>query len=64
MGTPNETSTYIRLGMDPGTWAPPDAPVYSPAFDTTPAELITSWILDDTVLSWQDVGLGALTLEP
>ncbi|HCB06832.1 MAG TPA: S-methyl-5-thioribose-1-phosphate isomerase [Nocardioides bacterium] len=48
-----------------GPWAPPDAPVYNPAFDTTPAELITSWILDDAVLSSQDVAEGALrTIEP
>lgn len=27
-------------------WSPADAPVYNPAFDVTPAALITGWILD------------------
>ena len=27
-------------------WSPQNAPVYNPAFDTTPAELVTSYILD------------------
>lgn len=47
-----------------GSWAPPDAPVYNPAFDVTPAALITSWILDDGVLTGPDVAAGALSLEP
>ena len=27
-------------------WSPKDAPVYNPAFDVTPANLVTSYILD------------------
>lgn len=27
-------------------WSPLDAPVFNPAFDVTPAELVTAWILD------------------
>jgi methylthioribose-1-phosphate isomerase len=42
-------------------WAPPQAPVYNPAFDITPAELVTGWILDNGVFSQNDVSKGALT---
>ncbi|NOY26227.1 MAG: S-methyl-5-thioribose-1-phosphate isomerase [Oligoflexia bacterium] len=41
-------------------WAPMKAPVFNPAFDVTPADLVTSWILDDAELSPQDVGSGGL----
>lgn len=27
-------------------WSPEDSPVYNPAFDVTPAELVSGWILD------------------
>lgn len=30
-------------------WAPADTPVFNPAFDVTPAELVTGWILDSGV---------------
>ena len=30
-------------------WAPQDATVYNPAFDVTPASLVTGWILDSGV---------------
>jgi len=42
-------------------WAPEQAPVYNPAFDITPAELVTRWILDTGVFSQNDVTNGALT---
>lgn len=29
------------------TWSPADAPVYNPAFDLTPAQWITGWVLDN-----------------
>ena len=39
-------------------WSPADAPVYNPAFDVTPAALISGWILDAGVYSrggaWAD----------
>ncbi|GAB3672765.1 S-methyl-5-thioribose-1-phosphate isomerase [Salinisphaera aquimarina] len=41
-------------------WAPADAPVANPAFDVTPAQLITSWILDTGVFDAADVAAGAL----
>lgn len=30
-------------------WSPPDSPVHNPAFDVTPAALISAWVLDDGV---------------
>ena len=27
-------------------WAPENAPVWNPAFDVTPAKLVTAWVLD------------------
>lgn len=41
-------------------WSPADAPVHNPAFDITPADLVTGWVLDTGVLSLEDVGDGAL----
>ncbi|KFK92367.1 MULTISPECIES: S-methyl-5-thioribose-1-phosphate isomerase [unclassified Serratia (in: enterobacteria)] len=39
-------------------WAPIDAPVYNPAFDVTPAALISGWVLDCGVISPQQVADG------
>ena len=41
-------------------WAPARAPVANPAFDVTPAELVTSWVLDSGVRTPVDVAAGAL----
>ena len=41
-------------------WAPADAPVYNPAFDVTPATLVSGWILDSGVYDLDDVNAGAL----
>lgn len=41
-------------------WAPADAPVANPAFDVTPAALITHWILDAGVFGQADIQAGAL----
>ena len=41
-------------------WSPRDAPVYNPAFDVTPAELVTGWILDSGVYTQEQVKAGAL----
>jgi methylthioribose-1-phosphate isomerase len=35
--------------------------VYNPAFDVTPAKLITAWVLDTGVYNKSDVESGALT---
>jgi len=42
-------------------WAPSQAPVFNPAFDITPAELVSGWILDTGVYSQSDVKTGALS---
>ena len=42
-------------------WSPDDAPVYNPAFDVTPAELVTGWILDTAVYDLADIDAGALS---
>ena len=39
-------------------WAPHDAQVYNPAFDVTPAALISGWVLDTGVVSPQAVAEG------
>ncbi len=41
-------------------WSPEEAPVYNPAFDVTPAELVTGWVLDTGVLSQDDIRQQAL----
>ncbi|MBB1200224.1 S-methyl-5-thioribose-1-phosphate isomerase [Enterobacteriaceae bacterium 89] len=39
-------------------WAPQNAKVYNPAFDVTPAELISGWVLDSGVVSPNEVRAG------
>ncbi|AHG21343.1 methylthioribose-1-phosphate isomerase [Chania multitudinisentens RB-25] len=39
-------------------WAPADAPVYNPAFDVTPAALISGWVLDSGVITPEQVADG------
>ncbi len=41
-------------------WASAQSPVYNPAFDVTPAELITGWVLDSGVYDGAAVAAGAL----
>ncbi|WP_339140782.1 S-methyl-5-thioribose-1-phosphate isomerase [Pseudoalteromonas galatheae] len=40
-------------------WAPNNAEVYNPAFDVTPASLITGWVLDTGLFTGDDVLRGA-----
>ncbi|MBS0848995.1 S-methyl-5-thioribose-1-phosphate isomerase [Citrobacter sp. JGM124] len=40
-------------------WAPEHARVYNPAFDVTPAELISGWVLDTGVVTPAQVQAGA-----
>lgn len=42
-------------------WAPVDAPVYNPAFDVTPAALISGWVFDSGVITPQQVNEGIFT---
>lgn len=37
------------------TWAPQDSAVFNPAFDVTPAELVSGWVLDTGVFSATDL---------
>ncbi len=39
-------------------WAPTDAKAYNPAFDVTPAALISGWVLDSGVITPQQVADG------
>jgi len=39
-------------------WAPSDAPVWNPAFDVTPAKLVTAWILDTGVFDSAAIARG------
>lgn len=39
-------------------WAPEEAKVYNPAFDVTPAALISGWVLDTGVVWPQEVAAG------
>lgn len=39
-------------------WAPLDAQVYNPAFDVTPAALISGWVLDSGVVTPDEVANG------
>ncbi|QUG76962.1 S-methyl-5-thioribose-1-phosphate isomerase [Erwinia sp. E602] len=40
-------------------WAPENAQVYNPAFDVTPAALISGWVLDTGVVTPEEVTAGA-----
>ncbi|EOU9533795.1 S-methyl-5-thioribose-1-phosphate isomerase [Cronobacter dublinensis] len=39
-------------------WAPEEARVYNPAFDVTPASLISGWVLDGGVVTPEEVAKG------
>lgn len=42
------------------SWAPEKAPVYNPAFDVTPAALVTGWVLDTGVFNQEEIKTNAL----
>jgi len=42
------------------SWSPPRAPVFNPAFDVTPARLVTGWVLDTGVFGQADIAAGVL----
>lgn len=41
-------------------WSPAEAKVFNPAFDVTPAKLVTGWILDNGVFDQSEIAAGAL----
>jgi methylthioribose-1-phosphate isomerase len=41
-------------------WSMKDAPVWNPAFDVTPADLVTAWVLDKGVFTKEEIKNGAL----
>lgn len=41
-------------------WVAPESPVYNPAFDVTPAELVSGWILNDRNFTREDFQQGML----
>ena len=42
-------------GFGECSWSPPESDVFNPAFDVTPAELVTGWVLDTGVFSQADL---------
>lgn len=42
------------------TWAPENTPVHNPAFDVTPAHLVTGWVLDRGIFNIEDIRQDAL----
>lgn len=50
----------VSGGFGTCVWAPEDADVFNPAFDVTPAKLITAWVLDKGIFNGRDIERGAL----
>lgn len=50
----------VRGAFGTAIWAPEDAAVFNPAFDVTPAPLVTGWVLDSGVYSQADIAKGVL----
>ena len=50
----------VRGGFGSVEWSTASATAFNPAFDVTPAELVTSWILDSGIYAPADVSAGAL----
>ena len=50
----------VRGSFGSCAWSPSGAPVHNPAFDVTPAQLVSGWILDTGVFNQDDVRAGAL----
>jgi methylthioribose-1-phosphate isomerase len=50
----------VKGGFGSVIWAPAESTVYNPAFDVTPAELVTAWVLDRGVYTIDRVREGAL----
>jgi methylthioribose-1-phosphate isomerase len=49
-------------GFGENLWAPLNVKVYNPAFDVTPSQLVSAWILDKAVYYKKDVEKGVFAL--
>jgi methylthioribose-1-phosphate isomerase len=45
----------VKGGFGECQWAPEESDVFNPAFDVTPASLVTGWVLDSGVFTQQDI---------
>lgn len=45
----------VKGGFGECQWAPDESDVFNPAFDVTPASLVTGWVLDSGVFSQSDI---------
>lgn len=50
----------VVTGLHEQFWAPRDAKVYNPAFDVTPASLVSRWVLDRGVFNYEQIKSGIL----
>jgi len=50
----------VNDGSDPSCWAPPDTPAWNPAFDVTPAQLVTALVLDQGIFPRDVLQAGGL----
>lgn len=55
---PASEVTGVSGGFGHCQWAPQDTAVYNPAFDVTPAALISGWVLDSGVITPEQVAAG------
>lgn len=56
---PEEVRGYAGV-LDKVRWAPAGSPVYNPAFDVTPMELVTKHIIDTGAVGKEEVAAGRL----
>ncbi|HEX4975467.1 MAG TPA: S-methyl-5-thioribose-1-phosphate isomerase [Pseudomonadales bacterium] len=52
--------TGVKGSFGEVNWSPPGAATYNPAFDVTPAALVTGWVLDSGVYNKSDIDNGVL----
>jgi len=56
----HEVRGVFVSGVGQVQWSPANVSVRNPAFDVTPAELVTGWVLDKKVLNMADIKNGGL----
>ena len=60
---PASEVTGVNGSFGQVNWAPNDSQCYNPAFDVTPAKLISGWIMDNGLFRQQDVDDGIFVSE-